>query len=140
MLSSSAQRFLVTKGCGSEFVAFFKSVIIIWMGDQLTKSKKEGQFWTPEEISYPKLTLLAPFGHVLPKLQTVESWWKYSILSTGDNLRSLFFFGLWFFAYNFIISCSIEKINTSFDIYIKFAVQWWYYLPSKTRFKACYNV
>ena len=59
------------KGAAANLSRFLK---VLLLNEWVTKSKKEGQFWNPHKISYLKLTLLAPFGCVLPKLQTVESW------------------------------------------------------------------
>ena len=36
--------------------------------EYLTRCKKEGQFWNPQQVYYSKLTLLASFDQVLPKL------------------------------------------------------------------------
>ena len=98
-------------------------------------------------------TVLNSWGNFLPKTHLTCPTWSCFTQFTDSwklvkrecffplvTIWTLWFFGVWFFPYNFIISCSNDKINTSFEICIQFAVQWWYYLPHKTLFKACYDV
>ena len=84
----------------------------------------------------PNLPNLVVFYPIYRQLKIIKKIVFFPLVT----IWTLWIFGVWFFPYNFIISCSNDKINTSFEICIQFAIQWWCYLPLKTLFKACYDV